>query len=412
MRSRSGGRMRGRSAGPAGGHRAVAALAMMIAWGVTGGCGEAVPPPLMVADASATRPTLALAPDGGGAWVAWVSDGASSDVWVRHVAADGTADPAPVRVNDVPGDAAPHGQAPARVAAGPEGHVYVTWQNNQIVEGRAFPASDLRFARSTDGGRTFEPAIFVNDDAGGPAASHTFHDMVVGPDGTVIVSWIDGRRGLSDPDIRLAASRDGGASFGSSVVVDAGACPCCRTALAVGPEGTIYVAWRKHFPGDVRDVVVARSTDGGRSFDEPVRVAADGWVFPGCPHAGPALTVAPDGTLHVGWYTGKEGGAGLFRATSVDGGLTFGAPDPLLEGDWVPPSQLSLAADAHGEVWVAWEDRRLEDPAFHLAPSSRSTEKTIPTAGVYPSVATAGARVGVAWLEAGAVRLRMHESSP
>src|SRR5690606_37174171 len=215
MRSRSGGRMRGRSAGPAGGHRAVAALAMMIAWGVTGGCGEAVPPPLMVADASATRPTLALAPDGGGAWVAWVSDGASSDVWVRHVAADGTADPAPVRVNDVPGDAAPHGQAPARVAAGPEGHVYVTWQNNQIVEGRAFPASDLRFARSTDGGRTFEPAIFVNDDAGGPAASHTFHDMVVGPDGTVIVSWIDGRRALSDPDIRLAASRDGGASFGS-----------------------------------------------------------------------------------------------------------------------------------------------------------------------------------------------------
>ena len=281
-----------------------------------------------------------------------------------------------------------------------------------LPQWRAFPTSDLRFARSTDGGRTFEPAIYVNDDAGAAVTSHTFHDMVVGPDGTGYVSWIDGRRGLDDPDIRVAASRDGGISFGAGTIVDEGVCPCCRTAIAAGPDGTVYAAWRKHFAGGVRDVVVARSTDGGLSFGEPVPVADDGWVFPGCPHAGPALAVAPSGTLHVGWYTGKDGAAGLFLATSDDGGMTFGAPTTLLEGDWVPPSQLTLAADEHGEVWVAWEDRRVVEPGFHLTSVARATEPGPLSSGVYPSLAAAAGDLGVAWLEGGTVKLRVRGLAP
>jgi hypothetical protein len=57
----------------------------------------------------------------------------------------------PVRVNDIEGDAAPHLQAPAQVAAGPGGAVYVAWTNATLIEGRRFPASDLRSrARSTE----------------------------------------------------------------------------------------------------------------------------------------------------------------------------------------------------------------------------------------------------------------------
>jgi hypothetical protein len=290
-----------------------------------------------------------------------------------------------VRVNDRPGDAAPHEQAPAQVAAGPDGAVYVLWQNNVKIAGRRFPASDLRFARSADGGRTFSPAITVNDDAGGIPSSHTFHDLAVGPDGTVWVSWIDSRAkdaaraarppsatppaeaghghthmaeddDLPPSEIRIAKSTDGGRTFGPGMVVDTAPCPCCRTSLAFGADGAVYLAWRMEYGGDVRDVVVARLGAGQAAFSAPVRVHADAWVFPACPHTGPSLAVDARGRVHVGWYTGREGRQGLWYARSDDAGRTFGTPVALVTGADVPPSQVALSARG-GEVLAAWDDR-------------------------------------------------------
>lgn len=265
------------------------------------------------------------------------------------------------------------------------------WHNETQVEGRRFPASDLRFARSGDGGRTFDPAVTVNDDAGGPPASHTFQDLLVTEGGAVVVSWIDSRGAERDgaahhghaageqtpdrqtlpghrgPEIRVARSTDGGRSFSASSVVSVDACPCCRTAMAAGPDGTIYLAWRHIFEGNVRDIVIARSTDGGARFDAPRRVHEDGWVYDGCPHAGPSLAVTRDGMVHVAWYTGKEGAAGLFHAASIDGGETFGVPRPIQSGDWVPPSTARLTVTRAGDVWLAWEDRRRDDPMVLVA---------------------------------------------
>jgi hypothetical protein len=339
-----------------------------------------------VAEHAAGNPTAAVDPRDGTGYVAWIAtEGGASDVFLARVDADGRPGPA-VRVNDRPGDAAPHEQAPAQVAVAPDGGVYVLWQNNTKVAGRRFPASDLRLARSADGGRTFAPAVTVNGDAGGIPSSHTFHDLAVGADGTVWVSWIDSRvkdaaraarprpasapaaahghghramaeeDGLPPSEIRVAKSADGGRSFGPEIVVDTAPCPCCRTSLAVAGDGTVYLAWRKEYGGDVRDVVVARMAAGGAAFSAPVRVHADGWVFPACPHAGPSLAVDAGGRLHVGWYTGKEDRQGLWYARSNDGGRTFGAPEALVAGADVPPSQAALSADGDG-VLMAWDDR-------------------------------------------------------
>jgi hypothetical protein len=51
----------------------------------------------------------------------------------------------------------------------------------------------------------------------------------------------------------------------------------------------VYLAWRKVYPGDVRDVVVAVSRDGGASFTEPLRAGVDDWVLHACPDVGPRL---------------------------------------------------------------------------------------------------------------------------
>ncbi|MGH7445242.1 MAG: hypothetical protein ACREKM_10210, partial [Longimicrobiales bacterium] len=142
---------------------------------------------VVVAAGSAHSPTVAVDDTGNHAFVAWVAGDDTYDVMLARSTNAGEFS-APVRVNSIPGDAAPHEQAPAQVAVAPDGTVYVVWQNKTVVEGREFPASDLRFARSTDGGRTFEPTIFVNDDAGAVPTSHTFHNIAVAQDGTVYVS--------------------------------------------------------------------------------------------------------------------------------------------------------------------------------------------------------------------------------
>ena len=412
-----------------------------------GGAGETTAPPLVVAPDSASNPTVAYSVSGEQAFVAWVGveDGRNT-VFLARLDGGGSVGE-PVRVNDLPGDAAPHLQAPAQVAVGPEGNVYVLWQNNTPVEGRRFPASDLRLAVSTDGGRSFRPAVTVNDDAGGPPSSHTFHDIAVGADGAVYVSWIDSRvrdaiahqrrptaapagggqerheavhaggdpvaashdhdghgeqSTVEGPEIRIARSTDAGRTFGASVVVDSAACPCCHTSLALGPVGEVYVAWRKIFPGSIRDVVVARADAATMRFDDPVRVHEDGWEFPGCPHAGPSLAVDPEGRLLVGWYTGREGRQGLWYAESGDDGRTWSAPDAVLTGDWIPPSQLRLAV-AEGRVWAAWDDLTSGTPIVRTA-SGRVGEALAPDArfshsGSDPAIAASGEGAVVAWLD-------------
>jgi hypothetical protein len=396
--------------------------------------GGTPPPAATLAVAGAGRPTAAADARSGAAYVTWVADSAGTPgVYLARLDADGRPGAA-VRVNDVPGDASTHDQAPPQVAVGPRGEVYVAWQKSTPAPGRAHPTSNLRFARSEDGGRTFAPAVTVNDDAGGRPSSHTFHNLAVAPDGSVHVSWIDGRErdraraergavaapagahaghggeaGLPGSQIRVARSADGGRTFGPEAVVDGDVCPCCRTSLAVGPDGAVYVAWRKVFPGDVRDVVVARRGPGEAAFSAPQRVHADGWVFPGCPHAGPSVAVDGAGRVHVAWYTGKEGRQGLWRAVSEPGALRFGAPTALLTGAWVPPSQARVAAADDG-VWIAWEDRRAETPTLHAARVDGAgrlrTMAGSGARGALPDLAAAGGSVLLAWEDGGAVRAR------
>ncbi|HEX2210623.1 MAG TPA: hypothetical protein VHG93_23280, partial [Longimicrobium sp.] len=121
------------------------------------GEGMAVGAAVTVAEHAAGNPTAAIDPRDGTGLVAWIAtEGGASSVWLARVDGEGRTGAA-VRVNDRPGDAAPHEQAPAEVAVGPDGAVFVLWQNNTPVEGRRFHASDLRLAVSEDGGRSFRP---------------------------------------------------------------------------------------------------------------------------------------------------------------------------------------------------------------------------------------------------------------
>ncbi len=124
------------------------------------------------------------------------------------------------------------------------------------------------------------------------------------------------------------------------------------------------MAWRRIFEGEVRDVVVMRSPDGGATWNEPVRPREDGWVFGGCPHAGPSLEIDQAGVVHIAWWTGKPGEAGVYYARSADAGKTFEAT-PIAVGEKAAPAHVQLAVGDFGTV-VGWDDGLSQSPRILL----------------------------------------------
>jgi len=292
-------------------------------------------------------PMFAVAADGREA-IAWVSaEGGGSDGVLHLRVGDRESN-----LRDSLGPIEPHGEAPPKLAWAPDGSLHALWVVGKVVPGRRFPVSALRHARSSDGGATWSSPVTVTDDTL-VFGSHNFHALHTAADGGIIAAWLDGRDGQSAAF--LARSDDGGATWGKNVRISMGeACPCCRTAIASAADGSVWVAWRSVLDGDVRDIVVARSRDGGRSFGEAKRVHADGWVFPGCPHAGPSLIADARGRLHIAWWTGKEGRAAAWYARADDG-ETFSAPMALSALDTPRPVHVQLAVSGD-TVLAAWDD--------------------------------------------------------
>ena len=169
----------------------------------------------------------------------------------------------PIKVNQSTEAPYMRQEAPALAVVGDE--VFLTWAltHPETTADKPF-SNELRLSRSTDGGKTFLPSILVNDDE--QVIGHSFDSIHVAPDGVVHVAWIDGREGKKEPGTFVTRSTDHGRTVAKNLKVDENTCVCCRTSLTTGQDGTLYVAWRKILPGDIRETVVARSTDGGKTF--------------------------------------------------------------------------------------------------------------------------------------------------
>lgn len=363
-----------------------------------------------------TAPTLAMGPGGrrAAAWVSAPGGGSDGRLYVAVGDTSGALG-APVEVRDPLGPIEPHGEAPPKLAYGADGALYALWVVGREVPGRRFPASALRFARSANGGRSWSAPASVTD-VPQPFGSFNFHSLQAGRGDTVYAAWLDGRDGRSAT--YFTRSTDGGRRWQPNVRVHAGeSCPCCRTAVAPGRGDTVYAAWRTVAPGQVREVVVARSPDGGRTWAAPVRAQRDGWVIEGCPHAGPSLTVDAGGRVHVAWWSGRAGAAGVFYARSDDGGRSFGAPVALGVAERSRPAHVQLAvADAAGgaravRVVVAWDDGTRNTPVVRVrvsrdggasfGPAAQASDPT--RAATFPVLALDGARLALAWSEEGAM---------
>jgi hypothetical protein len=189
--------------------------------------------------------------------------------------------------------------------------------------------------------------------------------------------WLDhrglaARRGTGPAHVHGAAQHAGtsaqesGLFYASAIAGKAspereltkGVCYCCKTAMATGPDGAIYAAWRHVYPGDLRDIAFTVSRDRGKSFSTPVRVSEDKWQINGCPDDGPALAVDAGGTVHVVWPTvlgGTQPEGALFYASTRDGRQftprlrvqTLGSPRPM---------HPQIVVSTTGRIVIAWDE--------------------------------------------------------
>lgn len=286
-------------------------------------------------------------------WVAFVEGDA---VYVTSSRDRGKTFGGAVRLNPDPEKIDANGEARPKLAVGADGQLLVTW--TQKLD-KPF-AGNIRFSRSTDGGRSFSKPVTLNDD--GVVTGHRFDVIGIGPRGEVVVAWVDKRdrekalgRGqkYEGAAIYYAISQDGGLTFAPNRKLKDYACECCRLALAFDAQGFAALVWRDILPGGIRDHSLARLSISASDV-LPARATFDDWKISACPHHGPSLSVGSDGSYHLGWFTGDgRNGGGVFYARSTSQGRNFDEPqrfgNPESAGH---PSVLALG----NRVLLAWKE--------------------------------------------------------
>lgn len=276
------------------------------------------------------------------------------DLWVRSSQDVGDTFGEPMRVNDQEGEVSDHGENSAQLLLSPDQNtLYVVWNGRDPAAGAG---THIRFARSGAMAPAWSKAVTINDD--GLAVSHSFQSAAVGPDGTLWVAWLDGREkeGRANMEgtsaLYLARSFDGGKTWSKNVRIAGNVCPCCRAAIGF-LGGKVFVFWRGVEPDHVRDIYWAASTDRGASWTAPQPVARDGWRINGCPHVGPAVATAQD-KLWVVWFTEANGDPSIMAA-ATHGGSGFTPPVRISEGV-TDPTHPAVASDGQ-RVAVTFQAR-------------------------------------------------------
>jgi hypothetical protein len=299
---------------------------------------------------------------------------------------------------------APHrGTDPQIAAAGDR--VIAVWTSPGTSKWGTGP---LAVAVSNDGGRTWSRGGNPADD--NSTDGHGFIDVAADPAGSFHAVWLDGRDG--DQGLRVASSADG-VAWRPNTSVDAVTCECCWNDLAVLGPGRLAVLYRDRDP---RDMAVAVSEDGARSWERRGVAGAFEWKIDGCPHVGGGLAAlgagvesgapssSPGGAttrreaLHALVWTGAPGHAGLYDVASFDGGRNWGEPTAL-GGSGARHGDLAAAA---GALVAAWDEGAAIFAARSTDGSTWSEPRRLTPPGIrasHPLVVATASGALVLWTE-------------
>ncbi len=282
---------------------------------------------------------------GDSVFIAWYGEGPEGrGVYITRSVDAGDSFESPVIVTDT---ADVWAYRPCLVLGG-QGHLYLVWEDCRDADP---PASDIYFAKSTDGGETFGPNVRV-DDAGTDLTEQTDPAVAVDDSGVIYVVWLD-ERGNGFSGVFFSRSLDGGLTFephtelpnyepgwhqyGASIV-----------AFGDGEVCVSYVDERHVHPNPPMYVTTRYSGNAGVTFSPPMAVDSCG-----ARTMHTSVTYAGGREVYMAWVEEDDY---CWVARSTDGGQAF---NPGIRVNEVPADLdviSTLAADSSGYVAVAWDN--------------------------------------------------------
>ncbi|MFO7906893.1 MAG: sialidase family protein [Pirellulaceae bacterium] len=198
------------------------------------------------------------------------------------------------------------------VGVGPDGVLYAGWRERKWDD----PAdSRVAFYRSADRGQTwtFVAAVELPDD---DRVGHPYGKLLFTDSGEILLCvYTVAKDGQAPMDSRLMVSRDGGESWTQRSII---ARRANETSLIRTPNDSLLALVREHKPGkpsSSENVWATRSTDTGRTWDEPVRVTDE--------REQPAEAIFVDNRTLLCFYGRRHKPFGVRARVSHDGGRTW-----------------------------------------------------------------------------------------
>lgn len=194
--------------------------------------------------------------------------------------------------------------------------------NNLVAVWRDFRLGYRRVGvgYSLDGGKTWSDTLFE----GTPYTRDSDPGLTVGVDGT-FYAVVLGFESTSQPNgLFVYRSTDNGISWDGPYTVidqvpgvfeDKELIGCDRTSSPY--QGNIYVPWARF--GATTQIMNARSTDGGFTFENPVVVSDLSGV------QWPVAAVGSDGTVYIAW----DAYSAIMIDRSTNGGVSFGSDNVI-----------------------------------------------------------------------------------
>jgi hypothetical protein len=195
---------------------------------------------------------------------------------------------------------------------------------------------DVKITTSADEGKNWSAAKILHDD--GKKAEHGFVSMIPYGE-NYFISWLDGRNSVMESSEGHSEGHHGQMTIRGAVVdkqgnksnewqLDNRVCDCCQTSAAITANGPVVV-YRDRSEQEIRDISIVRLIDG--KWTAPKPIFADNWKIEGCPVNGPRID-AIGNSLAVAWFTSPDKNAQVNIVFSTDGGATFNSPIRIDEG--------------------------------------------------------------------------------
>ncbi|WP_166390692.1 sialidase family protein [Candidatus Nitrosotalea sp. TS] len=221
--------------------------------------------------------------------------------------------------------------------AASDNHVYVVW-----LERTTGDITNVVFAKSDDGGTTFDTPVPITSHPGG----NTGIPKIFAYGSHVYLMWED--NGAKNFDVFLTSSNDSGNTFNSIPTNISNNTGDSGAPQMIVNGNDVYAVWMDNSPGNF-DILFAKSTDGGSTFAKPVNVSGD------VQDSGYPQFAVVGNNVYVTWTNViTEKNYDILLAKSSDGGQTFGTPinvsnTPGASG-WP-----QISADTNN-VYVSWVD--------------------------------------------------------